>query len=77
MASTEVSTKIDMKPTDAERSPDKTAEQTERGCFRLALLQGVAQTQRHTVLRATPSTALAVFSSNPVERSNNLVTARR
>jgi hypothetical protein len=36
-----------------------------------------AQPQRHAVLRATQSPALAVFSSNPVERSNNLVTARR
>ena len=37
MANIEVSVRIDMKPTDAERSPDKTAEQTERGCFRLVL----------------------------------------
>src|SRR5918999_6405242 len=37
MANIEVSIKIDMKPTDAGRSPDKMAEQTERGCFRLVL----------------------------------------
>ena len=37
MANIEVSIKIDMKPTDAGRSPDKIAEQTERGCFRLVL----------------------------------------
>jgi hypothetical protein len=34
MANIEVSVKIDMKPTDAGRSPDKMAE---RGCFRLVL----------------------------------------
>ena len=33
MANIEVSIKIDIKPTDAERSPDKMAEQTERGYF--------------------------------------------
>jgi hypothetical protein len=37
MASIEVSIKIDMNPADAGRSPDKMAEQTERGCFRLVL----------------------------------------
>jgi hypothetical protein len=37
MANIEVSIKIDMKTTDAEWSPDKTAEQTERGCFGLVL----------------------------------------
>jgi hypothetical protein len=37
MANIEVSIKIDIKPTDAERSPDKTAEQTDRGYFRLVL----------------------------------------
>jgi hypothetical protein len=37
MANIEVSIKIDMNPTDAGRSPDKMAEQTERGCFRLVL----------------------------------------
>ena len=36
-----------------------------------------AQSQRHAMLRATPSPTLAVFSSNPVERSNNRVTDRR
>lgn len=35
MANIEVSIKIDIKPTDAERSPDKTAEQTDRGYFRV------------------------------------------
>ena len=37
MANIEVSIKIDMKPTDAGRSPDKMAERTEKGCFRLVL----------------------------------------
>jgi hypothetical protein len=37
MATIEVSIKIDMKPTDAGRSPDKRAERTERGCFRRVL----------------------------------------
>jgi hypothetical protein len=37
MANIEVSIKIDIKPADAERSPDKTAEQTDRGYFRLVL----------------------------------------
>ena len=37
MANIEVSIKIDIKPTEAERSPDKRAEQTDRGYFRLVL----------------------------------------
>ncbi len=37
MANIEVSVKIDMNPTDAGRSPDKMAEQSERGYFRLVL----------------------------------------
>ena len=37
MANIEVSVKIDMKPAHAGRSPDKMAEQTDTGCFRLVL----------------------------------------
>jgi hypothetical protein len=37
MANIEVSVKIDMKPADAGRSPDKMAEQIDTGCFRLVL----------------------------------------
>ena len=37
MANIEISIKIDIKPTDAERSVDKTAEQTDTGYFRLVL----------------------------------------